>query len=129
MKLSCLSLIAAAVMGTLAACITTASALDATSNARAARGHTQSKHRTQAVAAELNLTADQRQQLKPILQDQAQKLKALRGDTGLNRAQKRARLQAIRQDLLARIKPILTPEQFAQWLKLRAAGHNRRVPQ
>jgi len=78
------------------------------------------------VAQELDLTKDQKQQLKPILQEEAQKLKALRTDTSLSRQQKRQKLQQIRQDMVAKIKPILTPEQLVKWQELRGTKHANR---
>lgn len=78
------------------------------------------KQRFQNLAAELQLTDQQKQQLKPIFRDEAQKLKNLRAQTGLSRRQKHAQLNQIRQDLLARAKPILTPAQLQKWQELRA---------
>ena len=66
------------------------------------------KQRFKNLAEELKLTDQQKQQLKPILQDEAQKLKNLRAKTGLTKRQKHAQLNQIRQDPLARAKPILT---------------------
>jgi len=80
------------------------------------------------VAQELDLTKAQKQQLKPILQKEAQKLKALRADTSLSRQQKRQKLQQIRQDMVAKVKPILTPEQLDKWQKLRQATHAKPRP-
>ena len=77
------------------------------------------------LAQELNLTAAQKQQLKPILREEAQKLKALRAETGVTKQQKRAELLQFRRDTLARIKGILTPEQLEKWQKLRAQHGTR----
>ena len=49
----------------------------------------------------------------------ALKLKGVRADTSLSQTQKRQELKAIRQNLAAGIKPILTPEQLAKWQQLR----------
>ena len=125
-KLSNLSLIAAVALAGWLACCATASAQNASTNAPAAGKHAKLKHHLQTIATELNLTADQKQQIKPILKDEAQKLKALRAESGLSRAQKRAQFKAIRQDFVAKVKPILTPEQLAQWQSLRAA-HGKRA--
>ena len=79
------------------------------------------KARFKNLAEELNLTAEQKQQLKPVLQDEAQKLRNRAVKTGVTKRQKHAQLlQQIRQDALAKIKAILTPEQVEQWRKLRA---------
>ena len=83
------------------------------------------KERFKNLAEQLNLTDEQKQQLKPILREEAQKLKNLRAQTDLSRRQRRAQLIQIRQDLLARIKPILTPEQLDKWQQLRAQRRGR----
>jgi protein CpxP len=125
MKLSRLSLMAAVVLAGWLACCTTATAQN-TTNAPAAGGRRAHAHnRKGKLAQELNLTKDQKQQLRPILQEEAQKLNALRADTHLSRQQKHQQLQAIRQELAARIKPILTPEQLEKWQELRGGTHTR----
>jgi periplasmic protein CpxP/Spy len=77
------------------------------------------RDRMQTIAKELNLTDAQKEQLKPILQDEFQKLKALREDQSLSREQKMEKLKAIREELLPQLKAILTPEQIEKWQKLR----------
>jgi Spy/CpxP family protein refolding chaperone len=78
------------------------------------------KERFQDMAAQLQLTDQQKQQLKPILREEAQKLKSLWAETGVAKRQKHGQLNQIRQELTARVKAILTPEQFAKWQELRA---------
>ena len=77
------------------------------------------RERMQTVAKELALTDDQKQQLKPILQAEAEKLKALRDDQSLTRPEKVEKLKTIREELLPQLMEILTPEQLAKWQKLR----------
>jgi Spy/CpxP family protein refolding chaperone len=125
-KLHTLIPIAAVMLGGWLICSPSAVARDTTNDVpgRAARG--QLRNRLEKVAQELDLTAEQRQQLKPILQEEGQKLKALRADTSLSKAQKHQQLKAIRQDLLTRVKPILTPEQLARWQEIRQQMHPNR---
>jgi periplasmic protein CpxP/Spy len=104
-----------------------ATARGAKSRAAAGGQRAQVEKHMGKVAQELNLTADQKRQLKPTLQEEAQKVKALRADTGLSQQQKRQKLQEIRQDLLAKIKSILTPEQLAKWQQLRGEKHAKRA--
>jgi Spy/CpxP family protein refolding chaperone len=85
-----------------------------------------SKEHAKNIAQELNLTGEQKQQLKSLYREQGQKLKQLRAQTGLTRQQKRAQLNQLREERLAKLKSILTPEQLEQWQKLRgeiAARH------
>ena len=112
-------LVPMAAMVLIGSLIHVAPALADTNGVAGAARHGQLKARVQKVAQELNLTPEQRQQLKPILQDAAQKLKALRADASLSQAQKHQQLKAIHQEAAAKIKPILTPEQLAKWQELR----------
>jgi len=52
---------------------------------------------------------------------------AVRNDTTLTPAEKRARLQAIRTQMREAIKQILTPEQQAQIEQMRAERHSQRA--
>ena len=75
--------------------------------------------RMREVAKDLGLTDEQKQQLKPILQEEWAKLKALRDDQSLTRPEKLEKLKTMREDVLPQLKEILTPEQLAKWQKLR----------
>lgn len=71
-------------------------------------------NRLQHMAQQLNLTDAQKAKIKPILQDEAQQLKALRNDMSITRQQFRDKIQEIRQATRAKIEPILTPEQVTK---------------
>jgi Spy/CpxP family protein refolding chaperone len=86
------------------------------------------RERMQAVAKELGLTDEQKQQLKPILQAEAEKMKALRDDQSLSRPEKLEKLKAIREELLPQLKEILTPEQLTKWQKLRQERQAKAAP-
>ena len=86
------------------------------------------RERMQAVAKELGLTDEQKQQLKPILQAEAEKMKALRDDQSLSRPEKLEKLKAIREELLPQLKEILTPEQIAKWQKIRQERQGQAAP-
>ena len=60
---------------------------------------------------ELGLTADQRQQIFPIIQQELPKLQALKKDTSLKPEQKLEQLKAIADDLDSKIKPLLNVDQ------------------
>jgi Spy/CpxP family protein refolding chaperone len=66
----------------------------------------------QRMASQLDLTADQKAKIDPILAEDAKQVRALRGDTSPEAAAKKAE---IRKATDAQIKPILTA---AQWDKL-----------
>lgn len=65
----------------------------------------------QRLAATLKLSESQKAKLKPILQSAAQRAKAVRQNTALTSAQKKARMREIRASTRAAIEPILTTEQ------------------
>ena len=81
------------------------------------------KERVQGIAAQLQLTEQQKQELKAVLRDEAQNLKNLRAEIGVAKRQKHSQLTQIRQNLMARVKAILTPEQYTKWQTLRAEQH------
>jgi len=76
--------------------------------------------RMQEVAQALNLTDDQKAKITPIILAEIGKLKALRADFSLTRAQKIEKFKAIREETAPQVKAILTPEQIAKWEKIRA---------
>src|SRR5262245_2025166 len=65
----------------------------------------------QQLATELNLTDDQKTQIKPILQDEFNQLKAVDADASLSPDQKRAKAGDIHRSAKSQISSILTPEQ------------------
>ena len=78
----------------------------------------------ETVKSRLKLTPEQEASIRPILEEEVGKLKALRekyeGQT--SRKAKRAKLKdakAIQSDAQNRINPLLTDEQKAEWKKLR----------
>ena len=77
------------------------------------------RDRMQQIAQELNLTADQKTQLKPIFKKETDKLKALRADANLTREQRQKKVKAIREEIKKEVKPVLTAEQWEKWQKMR----------
>ena len=73
------------------------------------------RERMQETARELNLTDEQKQKLQTLIRERMQKMRDLRQDTTLSREQKMAKLKAAREDLIAEVKKVLTPEQFEKW--------------
>jgi len=66
----------------------------------------------------LNLTAAQKAKIKPVLEDQRNKMKALYNDRSTPNNQKMEKLRAMQTSYQARVKKILTPEQqkkMDQW--------------
>lgn len=74
-------------------------------------GKAQLQSKLQELSSELNLTDDQKTQLKPILQDEVGKMKAVRDDSSLSPDQKQAKMKTIHDAAKTQIDAILTPEQ------------------
>ena len=66
-------------------------------------------------ARELNLTPEQTAKLQTIVRERMEKMRALRQDTSLSSEERREKFQASREELLAEVKKVLTPEQFEKW--------------
>ena len=82
--------------------------------------------RIQQLVKELDLTDEQKQKLRPILREQARKLRELRQDDNLDRQERLAKLKEYRQEFLNELKTILTPEQLEKFKQLRSEGPRRR---
>lgn len=67
--------------------------------------------RIERLAKQLDLTAEQQAAIRPIMEDEINKLKALRRETGLNETEHRAKLHELRQDNANRLRSVLTAEQ------------------
>lgn len=65
----------------------------------------------QQLASELNLTDDQKTQLKPVLQGEFKQLKAVHDDASIPSEQKEAKMKEIHESAKGQINSILTPEQ------------------
>lgn len=72
------------------------------------RGHAR---RALWVSKQLNLSDQQKADIKSIMQGSRTQGKAIFSDTTLSKEAKRAKLQQLRQDTFAKIKALLTPEQ------------------
>ena len=79
------------------------------------------------MAKQLDLTDDQKAKVKPVMEDQQKQMADLRKDTSLAPADRRAKMKEIRDGTGAKLKEILTPEQYAKWQKM-GPGNRRPVP-
>jgi Spy/CpxP family protein refolding chaperone len=69
------------------------------------------------MAEQLNLTADQKTNVKSIEDMQRQKMLDLSKDTSLSQEDRRAKRKAVTEDTALQMKAVLTPEQFDKWQK------------
>jgi periplasmic protein CpxP/Spy len=74
------------------------------------------KERLAKLAEELNLTADQKTKIEAALKAQAETMRGLRDATPEERREK---MQAARKEMDAKMKEILTAEQYTKWEKIR----------
>ena len=75
---------------------------------------------------QLKLTDEQQAKIKPIIEEQHQKMMDLRQDTSMSREDRFAKFREVRQESLEKIKPILTPEQQKNWEKIQQRRQERR---
>jgi len=73
------------------------------------------KERLQTLAQELNLTAEQKEKIGSLLQQQVEQARALRDDASLSRRQKLKKVKAMREEGRAQVRALLTPEQQAKY--------------
>jgi periplasmic protein CpxP/Spy len=75
-----------------------------------------------------SLTAEQQDQVKPILVSQQHQIQALREDTALSREDRMAKMQTLRSDSNVKIKAILNDDQKKQF-EQDQLRMQKRVPQ
>jgi Spy/CpxP family protein refolding chaperone len=75
------------------------------------------------MAKKLNLTQEQQDKLKPILEKQREQAQAIKNDSSLTSDQKREKFKALRQDMMSQVNGILTPEQQQQLQEMRSRHH------
>ena len=80
----------------------------------------------QHIAQELKLTDDQKEKLKPVLREQAKKVRELRQDSDLGQQERLVKFRELRQSTQEKLKTILTPEQLEKFKELRSEGPRRR---
>jgi len=78
------------------------------------------------IATQLELSEDQKTKAKPVFDGMRQKMADLFKDHTLNQADRRAKIRQIRDEANAKLKEILTPEQYDKWMKM--GPGNRRPP-
>jgi protein CpxP len=74
-------------------------------------GRPNAEQRLAHLSQQLNLTDDQKAKIKPILEDEDARTKALWEDTSTPREDKRAKFMSIHQATMDQVKSLLTDEQ------------------
>ena len=91
---------------------------DAQAQPAGARQRSTADEVVQRLGEKLNLSDDQKAQIKPIIADRQQKMQELRSDTSMRRRQKARQMKSILKDSDKKINAILTPAQQKQYAEL-----------
>jgi Spy/CpxP family protein refolding chaperone len=85
------------------------------------------ENRVRHIADQLNLTPEQRDQIRPIVKQEAEQIQAVRNDNSLTPEQKQAKLREIHQTFRPQIAKVLTPEQKQKFKEMKEEGreHHR----
>ena len=78
------------------------------------------EERLKNMAEMLKLTDEQKAKIEPIMKEEGEKLRAIFQDQNTPREEKGKKMQEIRKEIAAKIKPILTPEQAEKYEKFQA---------
>lgn len=76
-----------------------------------AQGRESVEQRMERMSKELNLSQEQREKIRPLLEEQDKKMGELHNDTSLTQEQKRDKARAMMTETHEKITAILTPEQ------------------
>jgi len=87
--------------------------------------HADPNEQLQRLTKRLNLTADQQNQLLPILTDRQQQMDSVRNDSSLSAKDKHAKMHAIREDSETKIRSVLTDSQKQTYDQLRQQMRER----
>jgi protein CpxP len=74
----------------------------------------------------LNLTEDQKKQLKPILAGEFKQMRAVGDDASLTQDQKREKMKRIHEASRPQVQAILTPEQQQKFAQMKEEAKERR---
>ena len=86
--------------------------------------------RLKRMSKRLKLTDEQKEKLRPVLEEEEKQATAANADTTLSQQQKHKKMREIRLNSRSQMDAILTPEQKEQMPKMRAGGggHHRQRP-
>jgi len=85
--------------------------------------------RLQMMTKQLNLTTDQQEKIKPLLESESQQIQTLRQDSSLSREDRMTKMQQIRQSTNDQIKSSLNADQQQKFEQMMShQGHGRGGP-
>ena len=72
----------------------------------------------QRMSEHLNLTDDQKQQIKPILEDRQKQMEQLHADNSMSREDKRTKMHSLMEDSNSKIRAVLNDDQKQKFDKM-----------
>jgi len=78
------------------------------------------------LSQQLNLTEDQKKQLKPVLAGEFKQMRAVGEDVSLTQDQKREKMEQIHEASRPQVQAILTPEQQQKFTQMKEEAKERR---
>jgi septal ring factor EnvC (AmiA/AmiB activator) len=78
--------------------------------------------RLQRMTQQLNLTQDQQQKIKPILENESTQVQSLRSDSSLSQEDRMAKMKQIREGTVSQINPILNADQQKKYVEMMSHG-------
>ena len=88
--------------------------------------------RLQRMTQALNLTDDQQQKIKPILENESTQMQSLRSDSSLSQEDRMAKMKQIHESTASQINPILNADQqkkYAEMMSHMGRGRGQAPPQ
>jgi protein CpxP len=79
------------------------------------------------MSAALNLTPAQKKQMMPIMMEEGQKMKAIKGNSSLGPLEKGMQMKQVGTDMDAKVKPILSPDQYQKFEAMRAQEREQMI--
>jgi len=83
--------------------------------------------RIENLSKELNLTKEQQEKIRPILEKEMKDIQAVRSNDSLTKEQRQEKIKAIRQATQEAINKILTPEQQKKYAEMQE--HREKMPE
>ena len=106
-------------MGTLLALMTAILLSSLFTPTLRAQDNKQAMARLEKISTALQLTPDQKKQVRPIIMEEAPKLMAIKNDTSMGKLQKAMKMKQISDETDAKLKPILTDAQYTKLQQMR----------
>jgi Spy/CpxP family protein refolding chaperone len=89
------------------------------------KGHRGGKHMDKMME-QLNLTDDQKSQVKKLHEDGRAQMKQVASDSSLSAAQKKDKIKQLHQDQMSKMESVLTPDQKTKWEQMKSERKEKR---